>query len=192
MSRRTVTGWRLIPAVAFALLLAAPVTATILEKVEFDKLCQVSERIVVARCTGDSAAWDDRHQIIQTTWSFTVSQVVKGAATPTVDVVTLGGVVGDQGMNVAGAPSFRKNDEYVLFLERGPANSWRCKGWTQGRYEIAVDPATGLKTVRGDTSGAGLARKGKAAIEEGRPGKPMSLGDFLDSVQTLSAQGGSK
>ncbi|MBI4870216.1 MAG: hypothetical protein HY814_01465 [Candidatus Riflebacteria bacterium] len=167
-----------------------PARATILEKIEFDRLCQTSETIVVGKCAGKVCRWDRAHQTILTVYSFTVSEALKGQPTPTVEVVTLGGVIGTQGLGVAGSPSFRNDEEYVLFLERAPEGSWRCRGWTQGRYEVFLDPKANAKAVRGDTSGAALLRKASGKLEEGGPGRPMSLSTFLDTVRTESAKGG--
>lgn len=172
--------------------LAGNLPATILEKVDFDRLCQSADRIVVGTCTASACRWDRAQTTILTVFGFDLSQTIKGARADAVRVTTLGGIIGDRGMNVAGSPRFRIGEEYVLFLEPDTEGGWRCKGWSQGCYRIFVNPATRTRSVRGDTSGASLMGKGSATIEEGRPGQPTALSAFIRSIQGHAAKGGAR
>jgi hypothetical protein len=172
--------------------LAGNLPATILEKVDFDRLCQSADSIVVGTCTTSACRWDRNQTTILTVFGFDLSQTIKGTPARSVRVTTLGGVIGDRGMNVAGSPRFRIGEEYVLFLERDPEGGWRCKGWSQGCYRVFVDPATRTRSVKGDTSGASLMGKDSTAIEEGRPGRPIALSTFIQSIQGHAAKGGAR
>jgi hypothetical protein len=111
----------------------------------------------------------------------------------TVRVTTLGGIIGEKGMNVAGSPFFRTGDECVLFLERDGKSGWRCKGWSQGCYQVITDPVSKARSVQGNTSGVSLLGKGPSKLQEGTPGKPMSLSGFLDTVRGhVAAKGGAR
>ncbi|MBI4872261.1 MAG: hypothetical protein HY814_11920 [Candidatus Riflebacteria bacterium] len=184
-SRTAGRGARLT--IALLLSLATSLSATLLEKVEFDQLCQKADLVVVGRCSAQECVWDRSHTTILTVYTFAVSETVKGRAVPSVRVTTLGGIIGDQGQGVAGSPRFKEGDEYVLFLEPEPEAGWRCKGWTQGCYAVLTDPTTRVKTVRGDTTGVSLVGKGSSKLEEGQPGKPMGLSSFLDAVRGHAA-----
>ncbi len=173
---------------ALAALMCAATQATILEKIDFDRLCKTADRIVLGTCTEKSSGWDEKKTTILTTYTFQVKQTLQGDASETVDVVTLGGIVGNQGMQVAGSPSFRNGDDYVLFLTRGEDGSYTCLGWTQGRYEVHRDAQTGEETVLGDTSGASLAERGKSTFTPGARGKRITLPRFLESIQGITSK----
>lgn len=194
LARLSAAGRALGAAIAaLALVLtAAPAGATILEKLDFDALCGGAGRVVLARCIENSSAWDPPGRTILTTTRFAISETLKGPAEASVAVTALGGTVGDRSMGVAGSPRFNPGEEYVLFLDAVPAGGWMCKGWTQGRYSVVTDPATGAKSVRGDTTGASMMKRGSPKVEEGGRGDSMPLSGFLDAVRAKLSSGGGK
>jgi len=91
--------------------------------------------------------WNDARTKILTEAQITVSARHKGQAAGVVRVVQLGGVVGHVRMNVAGALSWQPDEEVLLFLEVMPGGAHRVAGFSQGKYRVERDEATGRRYV---------------------------------------------
>lgn len=106
-----------------------------------------SSLVVEGRVTGVRSYWNDARTKILTEAQVTVSQSYKGQASGVVRVLQLGGVVGHVRVNVAGALSWNQGDEVLLFLEAMPGGAHRVAGFSQGRYRVERDEATGRRYV---------------------------------------------
>lgn len=124
--------------------------ATVMLHRSVDELAAMSDAVVVATAQrgadGALAArsfWLDGR--IHTDVTLAVNAPVAGpfAAGATVTVRTPGGVVGEIGQTVAGAPAFRAGEACVVFLQRVPGGAWVVLDMAAGILPVSVDPARG-------------------------------------------------
>jgi hypothetical protein len=150
-----------------------------------DTLVARSDRIVYGRVVGSRAVWDSATQTIWTQTELQVMDVVKGVAERTVTVSEPGGVIGDVGHLFPGVPSFRLNDEFVLFLHRAAGDRLRVTGMRQGVFAVIRDPASGQRIARP------IEKQAEAVYEENAGPAPQArefsedcrLNDLLQSVR---------
>ena len=145
---------------AFALYCLSSANATTVPGLSFDELTDQSDLIVSGQVGRSWADWDSDHKYIWTHYELAVSGALKGSAGATVVVSEPGGVVGNQGMNIAGAPAYQTGEQVLVFLHRMPNGFLRTTGWTQGKYTVdtagslhAAGSSMGLEVVRGAASG---------------------------------------
>jgi hypothetical protein len=161
-----------------ALILALQASATSVPGLTFEQLTDRSELIVSGQVTRSWSDWDSAHKFIWTHYELSVSSVQKGAPGSTLVVSEPGGVVGVQGMNVAGAVTYQIGDQVLLFLQRMPNGYLRTTGWSQGKFTI-----DGAGRLHPETSSHGLEIV--AASKGALPATPLSS---LDGI-TVSALG---
>ena len=97
---------------SIALLLASSAGATSLPTLSFEQLTDRSELIVTGQIVRSWTDWDSPHKFIWTRYELAVSGRLKGSAGGTVVFSEPGGVVGLQGMAVAGALSTDRANEF--------------------------------------------------------------------------------
>ena len=154
-------------------------------RVGMDTLVARSDRIVYGRVVGSRAVWDSATQTIWTQTEVQVMDVAKGVAERTVTVSEPGGVIGDVGHLFPGVPSFRLNDEIVLFLHRAAGDRLRVTGMRQGVFAVIRDPASGQRIARP------IEKQAEAVYEENAGPVPRArefsedcrLNDLLQSVR---------
>src|SRR5580700_2249544 len=119
-----------------ALLFACNVSATSVPSLTFEELTDRSELIVSGQVTRSWADWDSEHKFIWTHYELSVSNAQKGTPGLTVELAEPGGVVGIQGMAIAGAVVYQPGDHVLVFLQRMPNGYLRTTGWSQGKYTV--------------------------------------------------------
>jgi hypothetical protein len=149
MWRITQTG-RLL-ASAFLFVMAA--AATSVPRLTFEQLTDTSDAVVSGTVTRSWSDWDSEHKFIWTHHEITVSSAHKGAAVQTLVISEPGGVVGNRGLNIAGAVTYRAGDNVLVFAQRMLNGYMRTTGWGQGKYLV---DSTGR--VHADSSLAGIER----------------------------------
>jgi hypothetical protein len=93
---------------------------------------------------------------IETVTSMTVDEAIKGAVTTgTIDVVELGGIVGDRGYFVSGAPRYDAGERVLLFLETNDRGEWVAKNMAVGKFAFRRDDAGRRVLLRDDVDGFG-------------------------------------
>jgi hypothetical protein len=104
---------------------------------------------VVVRGTIQSVEsyWNAAHTKIFTRTRIAVDQTYKGSAGPTVDVVQLGGTVGTVKVTVQGALEWQVGEEVLVFAEPYDAATYQVTGFSQGRFKVERDTATGVAYV---------------------------------------------
>jgi hypothetical protein len=147
---------------SIALVIGSTAGATSVPGLTFEELTDHSELIVSGQITRSWTDWDNEHKFIWTHYELSVSDVQKGSAASMVVLSEPGGVVGLQGMNIAGAVGYQQGDHVLVFLQRVPNGYLRTTGWSQGKY--TVDNA---QRLHAETSLRGLevvsAQKGTPA-----------------------------
>ena len=110
--------------------------ATIIRYVPFDTQCESAEIISLATVTKVESHWAEGKKVILTEAEFNLVESVKGSASGTVSVRVLGGTVGELSQSVAGAPSFKVGQTWVVFLEPTGKGDYRVVGFNQGCYPV--------------------------------------------------------
>lgn len=140
-----------IAAVAALLWTGGSATATTIRRVSDDELAQRSQVIVDTRVIRATAEWNADRTQIHTIVDLEVIEFLKGDLPRdrrSIRLRTLGGVVGDVGMAVIGAPSFSVGERSLICLR--PAFErldFPVVGVSQGRIVAVRDPRTGRLTV---------------------------------------------
>jgi hypothetical protein len=108
-----------------------------------------SALVLSGKVVGMDSYWNEEHTKIFTRTTILVDETYKGEHSPRVELIQLGGVVGNVKVTVEGALQWREGEEVLLFLEPyGIASQYQVAGLSQGRFEIERDPETGRRFVR--------------------------------------------
>lgn len=160
----------------------APTRAAVLIALDLPALVEQSDLIVVASAQKQSSRYVNK--LIVTDVTLRVSSTLKGAAKAGEPVVVthLGGAVGEVGLNVPGAASFKMGESVVVFLRRVPSGEWNVTGMSQGIMKIVgqevLPGATGAELMERDQEGRLTELpKTKAA--------PRALPDLLGEIERL-------
>ncbi len=118
--------------------LATPALATTARLAPLDELSRRAELVVVGWAGDKTAVWEGTRIVTHT--AVEVEEVWAGQAhDDTLDVVTLGGVVGGIGQAVAGAPSLQPGERFVLLLARDRQGRYHPLDLWQGVFVVAPD-----------------------------------------------------
>lgn len=149
--------------------------ATLADALTLDELVEQSDRIALVRVVSQVAEYDSRSRIV-TRVRVRVEEGLLAANTgDELDVVSLGGIIGDLGMQIAGEPTFQDGQRALIFV-RHVNGIYRPIGMSQGVFPVSgedtprVEPGgSGLSLVRPGDSGqltpAGAALRGPRSLE---------------------------
>jgi hypothetical protein len=121
-------------------LLALPVIseATTVERLTLDGLVKKSDSIIVGRVAESKTFWSKDHKVILTTWRLEVAETIKGQASRSMHVTTIGGTIGNLTLHVAGMPVFEEGEDAVVFVEHLGEFS-TVVGLGQGKFAVKND-----------------------------------------------------
>jgi len=176
---------------ALALFGAALATATTVQKVSLQDLTKKSAAIVMAKVE-DTYGRREADGEIYTYITLRVLEPVKGPKGETsVTIRQIGGRADNLESIVSGMPSFRKDEEVVLFLtERDKAGYPWVMGLQQGKYTVVTDEK-GRKSVRNELSDGLVRMQPDGKIDHGPSVSPeMSLESFLGQIKTDLGEAG--
>jgi hypothetical protein len=141
-------------------LLACPVFATTVQKMELAELVSTSDSIVQGRVESVEARYENK--LVYTYISVVVDDPIKGERRRTVLVRQIGGKIGARTTWVAGMPLFKAGDQVIVFLKNRQDGAFDVIGLNQGKYDIVenyavahvsgvsvMDPKTGLMSEAG-------------------------------------------
>ena len=139
--------WMSVGLLWICLAWAAPVRAASFEAMDFDRLVQQADRIFIG--TVDAAIPRElRPRHIVTDFRFIDLEAVKGELPDiTTTVRMLGGTVGDLRLAIAGAPTFRIGQRYLVFIAGNERVIFPTLGGSQGIFQIKRDSVTGEARV---------------------------------------------
>lgn len=160
---------------AFILLAAGLCRATTVERLALDDLVKKANRIVVGKVSSSRTYWGGNGKIILTTYTVEVEESIKGQASPSVELTTIGGKVGDIELRVSGMPAFEKGESAVVFIENSGSFS-TVVGLGQGKFNVTNGEVS--------NSVSGLA------FPDGRAGSTlrMPLEAFKKQIRSLIRQ----
>ncbi|MFO0624447.1 MAG: hypothetical protein U0325_02430 [Polyangiales bacterium] len=160
----------------------APARATVMLHRSADELAAMADAVVVGTAQRDdrgavagSARWVSGR--IVTDVAVTVHVPIAGpwAAGTSVTLRLPGGVVGDVGQTVSGAPVFRPGESYVLFLQRLPDGAWTVLDMSAGMFPLRADPVRGLLVHRSRAEGITFVEPSQGAVVEvAAEGEPLT------------------
>ena len=166
-----------------ALLTTAAHAATFI--VPSDRVLVSASKAIVVAVAGESHGRWAPGGWIETITELRVEEAIKGpvAAGETIRVTELGGVVGEIGYAVAGAPRYAAGERVLLFLETNDRGEWVAKNMAVGKFDRAEDLRGRRLLVRDAEEIAGWESDGAVHRE------PVRLEDeFLGFVRAI-AQG---
>jgi len=147
-------------------------------------LARSSSDIVVAKCVSYEARVDQKTGFIFTYTTFKVDESLKGKYGDELVLRIVGGTVGDKTVSSPYLPSFKPNEEVVLFL--GPENSSGypvLQSINKGIYRVNKD-STGTKVITTPVNDLELYNSRTDQRLQGND--KLSLDDFIYSIfQTM-------
>jgi hypothetical protein len=120
-------------------LLATPVFATTVQKMELPDLVSLSDSIVQGHVESVESRWENK--MVYTYTSVAVDDPLKGERRRTILLRHQGGRVGALNVLIAGMPHFNKGDQVIVFLRNRQDGTFDLIGLDQGKYDIVNDVA---------------------------------------------------
>jgi hypothetical protein len=115
-----------------------------------EQLAQRAEVVAVGRVKNLSPEWNESRTAIRTRVIFAVDEVVKGQAPgSTLTIYVPGGEVNGVGEVYSHMPTFKKEEQAVVFVEKDKDNHFRVSGGQDGKLAVVQDPTTGKPVVAG-------------------------------------------
>jgi hypothetical protein len=180
-----------LAAVALAVGLAVPVSATTLLRRSLDELVASNRTIVVGEVVDARSYWNQEHTFILTDVRIKADDVLKGALPGREVTVTLmGGRVGGLTTLIVGGPELVPGRSYVLFLDRGnlpgAAGALTVRDFTQGVFEVRV-AADGLRAVS-QASDQPLVPDARGDFDAPGGREGLQLGTLFRSIRDIEAR----
>lgn len=129
------TKTRSLLALLFVLFVVTLSQATTVERLNLDGLVKKANKIVVGKVRNSRTYWSDNGKLILTNYTFDVEETIKGQASSTVELTTIGGKIGNLTLHVAGMPTFVPDENAVVFVEDTGAYS-TVVGLGQGKFTV--------------------------------------------------------
>lgn len=166
--------------VVLALAVSAALGAVLL-RMDLPEMVEEAQVICLGRVAAIESEWDEHRGVIYSFATIKLQRIIKGDGTgDTLVVRYLGGKVGDVGMSVPGAPSFRTDEDVLLFLTAEEDGSYSVMGMSQGKYEIELDEDSGIAYAKPDLSGVMfLGEEGKMEMA------PVPLQEMVTWIEEL-------
>jgi hypothetical protein len=158
------------------LFIALPAFATVVIAQTMEELTRYSPLVVRGRVGQVQAMWNEERSTIETWAEVVPSEVIKGKATVGVPVMirTPGGVLGNLGAHVSGAPRFQPGEDAVLFLEpaRDAPDVWLVAALSAGKVSFTRNVLGEIRATRDLRGLTFYGSKGSLKILD----KPEDLG----------------
>jgi len=149
--------------------------ATTVQRLGLEDLVKRAHRIVVGKVSNARTYWSADRKLILTSYTIQVDENIKGQASKTIDVTTVGGKIGGLELYVSGMPSFENGENAVVFIEQS------------GAYQTVLGLEQGKFTV---TNGEVSNNVGNLSFPDGRPGNRlrMPLQSFKNQIRSILTQ----
>ena len=160
-----------------AALLAVPVFATTVKKMDLQELVKVSDAIAQGTVESIETRWED--QAIYTYTSIRVDESIKGGPRRAYLVRHAGGTIGALTLDAPGTPKFKQGDQVVVFLRDRKDGTFDVVGLGQGKYDIVGSD------VMTNVSGMTLVEPLTGRLMEGGPADRKPLASFKTQIRGL-------
>lgn len=151
--------------IIISILIALPLGATTVQRLNLDDLVSKAETIVVGRVVDSHASWTKDGKLILTQTTVAVQEQLKGNPAKTITVTTVGGQVGKTILHVSGMAAFQQDETAVIFLERSGAYS-TVLGLSQGKFSVRNGEVANTLDGLSFSSAAGSFLPVRMPIEE--------------------------
>ena len=128
--------------------------ASLAVQMDVPELARKAELVVHGKVVSAESSWQDGRIVTRST--LRIDETLKGKHAAKLQVLTLGGAVGDLAQNVPGEAALAPGEEVVLFLVK-TSGALRVLGLAQGKFHVAAD-GTAAQDLAG-LDGAGPALK---------------------------------
>lgn len=185
-------GWCLTTLVLAVMSLpgiAPGVEATTVKQLSLEQMVRGSHRIMLGRCVSQETYWNKNRTRIYTAIRFAVTEDLKEGSGRSATVVTVGGTIDGITLAVSGTPSFRENEEVLLFLEAGKGGNWILMGLSQGMFRITADRG-GVKTAHHASSGLHLVSASPESSSQTPIPARVELDRLLSRIRQLVGMAG--
>jgi hypothetical protein len=117
--------------------------------ISLEEMTMRADVILTGKCIASRARWDDKSKIVMTESTFAVDRYLKGKATGTITVTSVGGALPDRNimMTIPGMVEFTPEEDVLLFLAKSPDRTYSVYGQSQGKFVIKTDAKTGRRIV---------------------------------------------
>ena len=175
-------------AVLAVLFFCTAASATVVRVLSLPELVSGSEVISLVTVESSSSRWEDGRIVTRSVAR--VDLPLAGADSGArIEVLTLGGEVGDVGQRVFGEPVLRSGERYLVFLApAGDGRSLRCVGMAQGALPVVAGPAGDEVVPNADLPR--LIEPGAEMSIQPWLGGPRPLGEVVDEVRSAAARSG--
>ena len=119
------------------MVLAVPVLATTIKKMDLPELVSISDSIVQGTVESVEARWEDKS--IYTYTSVRVDEGMKGAPRRALLIRQPGGKIGSLNLDAPGTPQFKQGAQVIVFLRDRKDGTFDVVGLAQGKYDIEGD-----------------------------------------------------
>ena len=134
------------------------------------ELTDQSDVVAVGKVSAMKSEWNSDKSRIITRISINVREYLKGGGSDqSLDVVTLGGEVGDVGEIYSSTVRFYRDEEVVVFARKKSGRDHEVAGGPQGKVAVHADKATGAKTVQQGLRLDDFRLQVKSAIQAPKP-----------------------
>jgi len=164
-------------------LVSGSAQASVVQGLDLTGLTASADLVVHGQVASARSEWNTEHDRIFTTVTVSVVSTLKGeSADRERSFWQWGGAVDGISMWIVGTPSFREDEEIVLFLRKSAIRVWDVVGLAQGKLTVERDARTREKVVRQDTTGLDFARR-RASGAEARSIDGMPLAELLREIE---------
>lgn len=176
--------------ISLSLLFLAASGWTLMIGLSTEDLTQEAENIVVGKVVKKECRWNEERTRIYTYVTIAVEEDLKGKAGGEEIIIRhLGGEVGEIGLAVSDAPSFKEDEEVLLFLKKGKKPEVReVVGRAQGKFRVKRDEITGERVVISE--GKEVYKKGRGIVKEEK--RTIPLVDFKKEIKEIIEKHGRK
>ena len=167
--------------VVAGILLAGVASAATVLRFDSDDLTERAAVIVHGKVTHKTARKSKAGDIL-TDLRIEVTELVKGARGKTFSFSVYGGVLGNRGSAISGAPTFQVGEEILLFLDKTNKQGLRTAiGLSQGKYTIRV--VEGTKLAFRDLEGLQYFDPKNRDTKHAKPEQGRDFAELLKSVK---------
>ena len=177
--------WIVIIAATTAILAigSADVSASRVVHMSARQMADNSVLVVRGRVIDVESYWNEKNTKIFTKTTITVDETFKGDQRSRIELIQLGGIVGNIKVNVEGALLWTEDEEVLLFLEPYDGGTYQVSGLSQGKFLVERDPETGERYVsRAALEGVELLQAdGSKTSQDGQLGKVQFISEVIGS-----------